>query len=148
MRARLPGPPGRAAPRNGLHMPILGATLGDHQIIEAMDLIQVRTFGPGAAGARPDHARLGQQPTRGNVEFALLDAPAGFGGRGGGGIARGVGAGQIDAAVVVEEERRIDPGLLDPDRLGPGAGRVVGGDVKVTRLLLPAICRSTLVVTM
>src|SRR5262245_32017711 len=106
MRASLPRPPRRLAPRDRHHVAELGATLGDEQIVVAADLVEVRRLWVSATSPAPDAPQLAHALPGGDINFALLDAPERDGrvDLGRRREARHPVAGQIHAGIVVEEE--------------------------------------------
>src|SRR4051812_11044594 len=105
-------------------MATLRAAFGAHQVVPALDVIQVRAFDPDRLlrelhAAVHDHlARAGELA---GLRVELLNPD--------GAVAvverrafRRTVVDDIGPAVVIEEERRIDAvDLLEPHRLGPGA---------------------------
>ena len=117
--------PRRVAARDRHHVAVLRPALGDHQVVPAADLVEVRPLRVAGTGAVPDEARRPEELPGRHVDRRLVD-PAGLAGRA---AAR---AGQVRRPVVVEEERRVDPAEVgQPDGLGPRAGRVLRGDEEV-----------------
>src|SRR5665647_104448 len=106
-------------------VPALGATLGDEQVPDALDLVQVRRLGGLPTGAGPQSPGLTDRLTTGRVDRRLEDSVGtrlGMRARPGeparpGGIPREVG---VDAG-----QRR------ETHRIGPAPGGVRGGDEQV-----------------
>ncbi|CDD30736.1 putative glycosyl transferase group 1 [Firmicutes bacterium CAG:94] len=115
--AALKGAPGGVAAGDGLHVAVLRAALGNHQVVLAVDFVHVGTLGALAAGAVPDGPGLGAHLAGFQVHHALADALA---------VDVPKGALEVDGAVVVPEERGVNAALLDGDGLGPGAADVIG----------------------
>ena len=113
--AGLKGSPDAAAPGNGLHMAVFRAALGDHQIVPAVFLVHMGTFGAAAAGTGPDLPGFAELLTRSQVDLKLVHTAANV----------------VDLAVVIPEERGVDALVIDPHRVGPFAVNVVGPDVEI-----------------
>src|SRR5699024_8722279 len=58
--AALKGAPGGVAAGDGLHVAVLRAALGNHQVVLAVDFVHVGALGALAAGAVPDGPGLGE----------------------------------------------------------------------------------------
>ncbi len=115
------GSPGALAAPDGLHVQVHRAALGDHQVVPAVDLVEVRAFGVVGDQSQADRAQRGQQLAGGEVDLRLddifgLERPA---------------AGVVDLTVVVEEQAGVEGAVIDENGLAPGTGGVEGGDEEV-----------------
>jgi hypothetical protein len=107
-----------AAACDGLPVAVLRAAFGDHQVVIAVLLIEVRAFGIASSRALPYLLRLREQPSRGDIYLAELYLS--------------VRRQEIALpALVVEEQFGVDASLFHPDGVRPRACGVGGGDVVV-----------------
>ncbi len=127
MRTGLEGAEDALAAGDGDHMAELRATLGHEQVVPAILGEHVRAFGILAARAAPEMPAFAEQLAGGDVDLRLERALIALR------VLRAV-ADEVGLAVVIEEQRRVDPGLVHPDWVGPLAGRVIGLDVEVAAM--------------
>ena len=113
VRTGLKRSPGRIRPRRDLAMVVGSAALGRQQIGATAQGIEVRPLGPDPARSTPDYPFSPTQLARLCIQLRLLNH-------------RMIEVGPFSVACVVhpaavEEQRRIEPALVDPDRIRPGA---------------------------
>ena len=97
--------------RDGLRMSIFRAPLGNHKIVEAIFLIDMRSFGITSARALPDKLRVGFLHTRHRIDLTEPNAAIRV-------------RNHITLSVLIPKERRVNAPLLKPDRLGPLSAHV------------------------
>ena len=102
-------------------MTILGSAFGNHQVVMPVDLVDMRCFGILATATRPGSNRLCHGLAGFDIDLSLGNA---FHAR----------ATEIDASIIVPEEVRVYPALIDPDRVRPFPGRMITPDVEVSAI--------------
>ena len=90
-------------------MPVLRAALGDHQIVPAVDLIQVRSLRTLAARAVPDDLRLTEP--RAGLEINRKHTDAGSS------VFVRMCARVVRRAVIVPEQRGVDAQMVNVNRV-------------------------------
>lgn len=80
--AAFEGTPGRVAAGDGLHVAVLSAAFGNHQVILAVDFIHVGALRTFSAGTVPDGAGFSKHRTGFQIHYALANpvAPGGHAG--------------------------------------------------------------------
>lgn len=121
--AAFEGTPGRVAAGDGLHVAVLSAAFGNHQVILAVDFIHVGALRTFSAGTVPDGAGFSKHRTGFQIHYALANALTFF-------VSKS--ALKVNGSIIVPKKGGVDAALFDIDGIGPGAVDVVGAHEKVT----------------
>ena len=117
------GPPDAFCAQNVLMMAIFGSTFCGHQIIVAIDFINMRTFRTLSAAASADDFLIRQNLAGHGVDGKYYDAANA--------INRTRGT-IVAGSIIIPHQRRINAALINPAGLGPGAANIFGMDHKIS----------------
>ena len=135
LRVALVGTPDRLRPGELDAVPVGRAALGDHEVVCAVALVEVRPLGAERGRAGVDDLRGADEAfLRGRI--LLQDDPREEA------VAGAVVPEHVHdvlAAVVVVEERRVEPARIEEHGLAPRAARVLGRDDVVRDVLVDAL---------
>src|SRR4051794_16596351 len=87
----------------------------DHQKIFSVNLVKMRSLRPDVTSAAPDFLQRSFELSSLDIDLSLRNVS----------VSHALMASVVDGPVVIEEQRRVDPGTIDPDRIRPGSSRIL-----------------------